>query len=63
MRPHFDKNRVNVVAALDVEVVAARCEVSTVVAVAAVALGTSIAVADRTAVIVGVAVVEDMIDS
>ena len=55
MRLDFDEDRVHRVAAPDVEVVGAKCGVDNAVAVAAVALDTSIAVAERTAAIVAVA--------
>lgn len=51
----FDEDGVHRIAAPDVEVVGARCGVNNAVAVAAVALDTSIAVAERTAAIVAVA--------
>jgi hypothetical protein len=46
MRLHFAEDRVHMIAALDVEVAEARREASNGVAVAAVALGISTAVAD-----------------
>lgn len=55
MRLDFDEDRVHRVAAPDVEVVGARCGVNNAVAVAAVVLGTPIAVAERSAATVAVA--------
>lgn len=55
MRLDFGVGRVHMIAAPDVEVVGAKCGVDNAVAVAAVALDTSIAVAERTAAIVAVA--------
>jgi hypothetical protein len=55
MRLDFGVGRVHRIAAPDVEVVGARCEVNNAVAVAAVVLGTSIAVAERSAATVAVA--------
>jgi hypothetical protein len=63
MRLDFDEDRVHRVASLDAEVVGARCGVNNAVAVAAVALDTSIAVAERTAAIVAVALAVGRIGS
>ena len=55
MTLHFDEDRVHRVAASGVEVGGAKCGVNNAVAVAAVVLGTSIAVAERSAATVAVA--------
>jgi hypothetical protein len=63
MTLHFDEDRVHRVAASGVEVVGAKCGVNNAVAVAAVALDTSIAVAERSAATVAVASAVDRIGS
>ena len=63
MRLDFGVGRVHMIAAPDVEVVGAKCGVDNAVAVAAVALDTSIAVAERSAATVAVALAVGRIGS